>query len=174
MLGGLLNSIFGKQYTIGELMNIDEGRQEKASKCSVKLVKTYHELKKESIIDKFRSFFTGDTVINVYYVIFKFEVISETGSTYNVFIRINPDFDLVNWVNNEVKIYCSCADFKYRSAYLLNKNKSLFLNDKIKISLGSALTEAPKGKTKTTLLCKHSYAALLWLVTNYSNIMKTI
>lgn len=174
MFNGLFNSIFGKQYTIGELMNIDEGRQNKASQCFVRLVKTYHELKKEGIIDRFKSFFTGETLINVYYVIFKLEVTSETGNKYNVFIRVNPDFNLNNWVNNEVKIYCNCADFKYRSSYLLNKRNSLFLNDKIKISLGQALTDAPKGKSKTTLLCKHSYAALMWLITNYSNIMKTI
>lgn len=174
MLGSFLNSLFGKQYTIGDLMKIDSGRQERAAGCKVKLVGTFHELKRENILSKFKSFFSGESTINVYYVIFKFEVTSESGSVYYVFIKINPDFDLTKWQDNQVQVYCGCADFKYRSSYILGKNGSLFLNNKIKSELGQALTEAPKGKTKTTLLCKHSYAALEWLVGNYSNIMKTI
>ena len=57
-MSSLLNIFTGNQYTIGDLMNIDAGRQERAGSCQVKLLKTYHELKKESVLDKFRSFFT--------------------------------------------------------------------------------------------------------------------
>ena len=62
----------------------------------------------------------------------------------------------------------------YTYEYLLDKNNSLFLNDKIKIALGQALTTSPKEKTITTTLCKHAYACVQYLVKNYSNLMKTI
>ena len=172
-MSSLLNIFTGNQYTIGDLMNIDAGRQERAGSCQVKLLKTYHELKKESVLDKFRSFF-GQPVLKMYYIIFKFEVVSNTGNSHNVIIKVNPDFNLNDWENNKVKVYCSCPDFKYRSAYLLEKHDSLFSNDKIKIALSESMLNAPKSKTKTTLLCKHSFAALNWLIHNYSNIMKTI
>ena len=70
-------------------------------------------------------------------------------------------------------IYCSCADFKYRSAYTLDSRGSLFKTTKISAALGSAVNEAPK-KLGTTLLCKHSYAALVWLMNNYRSVMKSI
>ena len=173
MLGNIIKSLYGNQYTIGELMNIDAGRQERANSCQVKLVKTYHELKKESVLDKFRSLF-GQPIVRMYYVIFKFEVTSNTGNSHIVIIKVNPDFNLNDWGNNKVKVYCSCPDFKYRSAYLLEKHNSLFINDKTKLALSESMLNAPKSTTKTTLLCKHSFAALNWLIQNYINIMKTI
>lgn len=174
LLGNILGSLIGSQYTMGELMNIDSTRQEKAGYCSVNLVKTFHELKEESVFDKFRSALLGKTQVKTYYVIFKLKVTSDSGKSYTVIIKTNPDFDLNKWSNNKVKIFCDCPDFKYRSAYLLNKRNSLFSNEKVKTLLGQSLSDAPKSKTKTTLLCKHSYAALQWLINNYSNIMKTI
>lgn len=173
-LGNIINSLVGGQYTMGELMNIDSGRQERAGMCSVTLERTYHEIKKETVLDKFRSALLGKTLVNTYYVIFKFKVTSGSGKSYTVIIKTSPDFDLQNWTDNKVQIYCNCPDFKYRSAYTLGRRNSLFLSDKIKTSLGEALSEAPKSKTKTSLLCKHSFAALQWLVSNYSSVMKSI
>jgi len=46
-----------RQITIGELMTIDSGRIEKASGCVVSLERTYHELKKATILDRFKAFF---------------------------------------------------------------------------------------------------------------------
>lgn len=174
IFGNILGSLIGSQYSIGELMDIDSGRQERAAACSVSLINTYHEIKKESVLDKFRSALLGKTLVNTYYVIFKFKVTSGSGKSYTVIIRTNPDFDLKDWENNKVQIYCDCPDFKYRSAYILNKRKSLFLNDKIKILLGESLSDAPKSKSSTSLLCKHSFASLQWLIKNYANIMRTI
>lgn len=174
LITGVLGKLLGKQLSIQEVMNIDQGRKDRASECVVKLVKVYHVLKEESILDKFRSIFLGKTILKIYYLVFKFEVTSKTGNTYNVIIQTSPDYDVQNWKNSKCKIYCECEDFQFRSAYLLGKNNTLFLSDKIKIKLGSALTEAPKSKTLTTLLCKHSMAALQYLVNNYQNIMKTV
>lgn len=167
-------ALFNKQYTIGDLMNIDGTRQTKASNCSVELIKTFHELKNASIVAKFRSFIGGRSIVPAYYVIFKFNVISDTGKKHTVFIRTDPDFNLRNWASNKVQVYCDCEDFKYRSAYTLNQHKSLFLNDKTKVSLGASMIDAPKRKSLTSLLCKHSFAALNWLVNNYANVMKMI
>ena len=172
-MGSILGGLFNRQYTIGELMNIDASRQEKSKLCKVSFEKAYHELKKENLFDKFKSFFKGKSSINVYYLILKFSVISETGNKYKVFIKLNPDFSTNNWESNKVKIYCSCADFKYRSAYTLDGRGSLFKTTKISAALGSAVNEAPK-KLGTTLLCKHSYAALVWLMNNYRSVMKSI
>lgn len=166
--------LFIRKYTINELLLVDSNRTEKANICSVKLVKVFHELKQETLLTKLRAFFGNKTHVNAYYVIYKLQVMSDTGNIHNVFIKLNPDFDLNDWGNNKVQIYCDCADFKYRSAYNLNQHDSLFLTDNIKISLGAALTDTPKSKTATTRLCKHAVAALNWVVANYSALMKTI
>ena len=167
-------ALFSRQYTIGDVMNIDSGRQSRASGCVVKLEKVYHEIREESILDRFKARFLGRSVAKRYYVILKFSVVSDKGNSHDVFIRISPDFNLTNWKTNRVKIYCDCADFKYRSAFLLGQHDSLFLTDKLKMALGPAVENAPREKHATTLLCKHAYAALNYLVMNYSNIMKMI
>lgn len=140
VLGGLLG---GKQYTIGQLMNIDSARQNRASTCNVKLVDTYHELKQETLLDKFKSLFTK-SIVPIYYVTFKLQVTSESKHSYYVFIKTSPDFSLTGWSDNKVKIYCECADFKYRSAYTLEQHGSLFKTSKIQSSLGQATSDAPK------------------------------
>ena len=161
-----------KLVTIGELMQIDISRITKSSECDVNLIGTYHELKKTSLLDRFRSLFSGKGVVNAYWVVFKFQVTSTSGKPYTVLVKTNPDFDLRDWENNTCQIYCSCPDFKFRSAYTLNQRGALFKNNRISIDLGPALSDKPK--REPSLLCKHSYAALSWLTRNYSNIMKTI
>ena len=167
-------AFFGKQYTIGDVMNIDSGRQERAGNCKVSLVGTFHELKDETVLEKFKALVLGRGSVKKYYLIFKFEVISDKGNKHYVYIRVAPDFDLTKWKQNNVKIYCDCQDFKYRSAYLLGQHGSLFLNSKISSALGPAASDAPRGKSPTSLLCKHSYAALNYLVSNYSSLMKVV
>ena len=160
--------------TIGELMNIDPGRQFRAQMCSVSLQKVYHEVRNETLLEKIKAFFLGKSSIKAYYIIIKLSVLSDSGSNHTVLIRISRDFKTSRLMSNNVQIYCNCSDFKYRSAYILNNKKGLFLNDRIKINLGSALTDKPKTKTQTTYLCKHAYAALQWLVSNYSSLIGTI
>lgn len=173
MIGSIMSSILGTQYTLGDLMQIDAKRQGKASQCSVKLIKIYHELKQESLLDRFKSLF-GRPYIKVYYLIFKLEVTGDTGNKHTVFIKTNPDFSTTgNWEKNKIKVYCDCADFMYRSAYILNSRNSLFLTPRIKSTLKKALSEKPK-KNTGTLLCKHAFAAVIWLIKNYNSIMKTI
>ena len=135
--------------TIGELMNIDPGRQFRAQMCSVSLQKVYHEVRNETLLEKIKAFFLGKSSIKAYYIIIKLSVLSDSGSNHTVHIRISPDFKTSRLMSNNVQIYCNCSDFKYRSAYILNNKKGLFLNDRIKINLGSALTDKPKTKTKS-------------------------
>ena len=161
-----------KQITIGELMTIDAGRIEKATGCVVSFERPEHELKKASLLDKCKSLFTSSGLVNAYFVIFKLSVVSGNGNKYTVIIRVNPDFDLTRWESNPCKIYCNCPDFKFRCAYTLAQRGGLFVNEKIRIELGQALTDKPK--RSPSYLCKHSYAALNWLIENYKNIMKTI
>ena len=166
--------VFSKQYTIGDVMNIDSGRQARAGGCKVSLLNTFHELKDETVLEKFKALVLGRGTVKKYYLIFKFEVVSDKGNKHYVYIRTAPDFDLTQWKNNKVQIYCDCADFKYRSAYVLNQHSALFLNSKIQSALGPAATDAPREKSPTSLLCKHAFAALQYLVSNYSSIMKTV
>lgn len=173
ILGNIINKIIGRdQYTIGELMKIDEKRKNKAAQCKVNLVKTFHVLQKESVLDKFKQFFTGKPAILTAYVVFKLRVISDTGSVHYVFIKADPDFTLSGYNQNKVQIYCDCADFKYRSAPTLKSRNSLFTTTKLTIPDESG---SKTGRhVVPSLLCKHALAALLWLKQNYSTVMKTV
>lgn len=174
MIGGsLLHNLFGTRYTLGELMQIDQGRQQRAAGCSVSLVDTFVSIKEEGLLAKFRKLFTNNT-IKVYYITLKLNVVSGTGGSHTVFIQLEPDFSLGNWPNNQVRIFCDCPDFKFRSAYILDKRDSLFANDRIKILLGQSLTDAPSKNARTSTLCKHSYAAITWLLQNYRAIMSDL
>lgn len=155
-------------------MAVDPTRSEKARVCSVELVRTFHEIKPESLLSRVRDFFNGKTHVYAYYLIFKLRVTSDTGNAHTVFIKTNPDFNMEDYTGNKIQIYCDCADFKYRSAYKLNQRDSLFLTDNVKVALGAALTDTPKSSTGLTPLCKHAVAALNWLVNNYSGIMRAI
>ena len=164
-----------KGYTLGELMTIDPGRIERSEACSVTLKNTYHEVKKASILDKFRAFFSGKTLVNMYYVIFVFNVNSGRGKNHQVVIKCSPDFNLTEWTSNKVEIFCGdCPDFKFRSAYTLGRGDSLFLTDRSKVELGESITKKPKATTRVSFLCKHAYAAAKYLVDNYSILMRTI
>ena len=102
----MIGSIFsGKQYTIGDLMQIDAVRQNKSTGCKVVLEDIYHEVKKETLIDKLKSFL-GMSTVAMYYITLKLSVISTSGKTYTVYIQTPPDFSLVNWQGNKIKIYC--------------------------------------------------------------------
>lgn len=160
--------------TIGELMNIDSVRQQKAFGCSVSLDKTFFEIKREGIIDKFKSFFLGKPSLPICYVIFKLTVTSESGHKHTVIIRLDPDFDLRNYLSNRIQVYCDCADFMYRSAWSLNRKKALFLNDRVKLELGEAISSAPKAKARLSIICKHVFAAINWVINNYSYLMRGI
>lgn len=155
-------------------MSVDGNRQYKAQYCSVKLIKIYHELQKETLGERIKSFFLGRPNVLTYHLIFKIQVTSDTGKKHTVYIRTNPDYGALNVMGNTVQVFCDCSDFKYRSAYMLNKSNAVFLNDRLKLLLGAALIDKPRGKAGSSPLCKHAYAALQWLISNYSGLIKTL
>lgn len=169
---GLLSRIFNKEYSLGELLNISSERQERSSSCSVQLSQTYHMIKSETLLEKFKSLLFNSPTITMYYIIFKFQVISDTGNAHTVIVQTSPDYDIVNWETNKVKIYCDCNDFKFRSSYYLKQRGNLFINDRVQINLGQAMTDKPKRSTSPC--CKHCHAVLQFLIQNYPNLMKTI
>ena len=171
MIGSALKNLFGKPYTIGELMAVDPERQNKAMQSGVSLVDTFFTLKEEGIASKFKSLFTGNT-LRTLYITLKLKVVSDTGNPHFVYIQLDPDYSTSGWYGNKVRIYCDCNDFKYRSAYILGKRNSLFDNQMTRLNLGQAVTDAPK--RGTSVLCKHGYAALNWLMSNYKSIMSTL
>ena len=174
-MASILSNLLTKSYTISELMAIDQARQERAGSCQVNLVETYHEIQKESILDKFkRMFFRDKNTMNIHYVIFKFKVTSDTGNIHTVIVRTHPDYAGTEGLNNRVQIYCTCRDFQFRSAWVLNQHKSLFRSDATEAKLGRAITEAPKANHTKSLLCKHAFAVLSYLSNNYSYIMQTL
>lgn len=154
-------------------MNIDSGRQSRAAGCYVTLEDSFVSMKEEGVAAKFRSLFSQN-LIKVFYVTLKLKVVSSSGTSHYVFIQLEPDFTSSAWAGNRVKVYCDCADFMYRSAYILNKRDSLFTNAWTKTALGQALTNAPTGNKGTTTLCKHAYAALNWLMANYQTVMSSL
>lgn len=169
----ILSSIFNRTWTIKDLMNIDQGRQSKALLCLVNLENIYYELKQDTLLEKFKKLFSkgNKDKILMSYVIFKFSVVSDSGNINTVIIRTQPDFNSQMYLNNRVQIYCTCKDFMYRSAWILKQHNSLFDSIKTRNKLGDSIVNAPASKTKTSTLCKHSYAALNYLVNNYNYIM---
>lgn len=150
---------FTKELTIGDLMNIDPGRIKRSELLeNVKLVEVYNILREESILGKILRFFKLKT-LPIFYKVVKYNVLSNSGSNYTVFIKVSPGFDVNRFYRNKVQVFCSCADFKYRAAYLLNKHDNVYLNQATKDFLGIALTTAPT-RVNTTPICKHVYAAI--------------
>lgn len=172
-MASILSGLFAPRYTIGELMAVDQGRQQKAANCKVTLIDTFYTLKEEGVAGKVKRLL-GKTSRQVFYVTFKVQVKSDSGHTYNVFMQVDPDFNLSKGAGNQIRIFCGCPDFKYRSAYQLDKRDSLFLNGKTKSILGDGYKEEPSGKRGTTTLCKHAYAAVNWLLNNYEKLMKKL
>lgn len=170
----ILSSLFGSTWTLSDITKVDQGRQQKASGCQVYLQGTYMDLEKEKVLDKWKRFFVrSKTVMNTLYVIFKFRVISETGHSYDVFLRTQYDPHGVLGMSNIVQIYCSCPDFKFKSAWILSQHNALFRNSRIDLNLGPATSNAPKKKPQTTL-CKHAFSAVMELARNYSGYMKNV
>lgn len=168
-----LKNLFGTRYTLGELMSLTTSqRQQRSSMCSASLVNVFFVVKEESVADRIRSLFSGNTVKS-FYMVLKIEVTSNTGHKHLVFIQLDPDFDMNKFQDNHVKIACDCPDFMYRSCYWLGRRGSLFDNSWARIKLGPAITNAPKHATQPTL-CAHVICALNYVQNNYAYIMQSL
>lgn len=168
----ILSGLIGKPaWTLSDITRVDQGRIQKSSGCQVYLQGTYMDIEREKILDKWKRFFLrSKAVMNTLYVIFKFNVVSETGHSYTIYIRTQYDPKGVLGMGNTVQIYCPCPDFKFKSAFTLSQHRALFRNSRIDLDLGPATSNAPKRKPQTTL-CKHAYSAVMDLARNYTSYM---
>lgn len=165
---GFLNIFSQQPYSLNQLISIDQGRMERSYGMKVTLEATYHKVKRESIWDRIKNLFKRDkTSMNMLYTILKFQVESTSGNKYPVIVEFQPNFDLSRIMNNRVKVYCGCADFKFKCCYLLNKRGNLFRSSKTDAILGQALSDAPDTrKTTTSNCCKHIFAVISWINSN--------
>lgn len=150
------------------LINADANRTTKSNQCIVKLIKVYHTLS-EKVLAYERS--KKKTALS-YRITFKFNVKSDSGAEHVVFVQLDPDYNCTIRDSNALKVYCDCNDFKFRSAYTLNKSDGLFKNERINISLDKALTITPT--RGISLACKHVQAVLNYIKTDYESLMKQI
>ena len=167
---------FGKKtWTISDIYNTTQERQFKSAGCTVNYLGVSRSVKSTSILDKWKSlFFRNKSLMKEIEVIFSFQVISnESGKTYPVKIQLlyDPFGNLIE--AGKIKVYCGCPDFKFGCAYVLNNHEALFKSEKTDIDLGPAITTAPKRK-RDGILCKHSYAALRYLIQNYNQLMSYV
>jgi hypothetical protein len=172
---GVFNIFSPDPLTLNDLVNIDPGRQERAQYLNVELVKIYHQVKKESLWDKIKSAFSRNkATINMLYSILKFNVASNSGKNYIVLIELQPNVDFGAFMNNKVRVYCSCPSFKFQSAYYLNRRDNLYRSKAIDLELGPALTEAPKRVNAVSPICKHVFACINWINNNLGYLMQEL
>lgn len=157
-----------KTLTIGDLLDIDQSRIDRTKDLKVTYIGTENIIKKLSWLDKvFRLFKRGPKYI--YYRIIRYKVESNSGNTYTVLIKVSPGFDERRFLSNKVQVFCTCADFKYRAAYNLNKSDNLVKVKATEDHLGIALTQKPT-RVMTTPCCKHIYACLNHLRMNMKSL----
>lgn len=90
-------------------------------------------------------------------------------NTYTCFIEFEVIDDKSKLLKSRVKVFCTCNDFKYRAAYILNKDNNLFVVPSTEKYLGIAMTEPPR-LVKPTTLCKHLYAVVDYIQDNLSKL----
>lgn len=159
--------IFNRSYSIKDLLQLDEGRIKRSSVLKVKLVNNYSVIKQESIFSKLLNIFRNKPK-SMLYKILKYEVASDSGHKYTVLLEVRPSFDPKRFLENKVRVFCSCPDFKYRVAYYLNKHDGVLLIKSTETHLGIALSEVPTRRDLTPA-CKHLYAVFMEFKTNYKS-----
>jgi len=157
-------SIFSRKLTITSLLSIDEGRIERSENLDVIYNQTYFVIRTTSIYQKILNFL--GIKVNLLYAIVKYRVASDSGRTYTVLLETNPQFNSSDFLANNIRVFCSCDDFKYRAAYTLGSTDNLYLNTPTKSHLGIALTTRPT-RVDTTPCCKHCFAAINDLNKNF-------
>lgn len=155
---------FNKQLTVKDLLKIDEGRIDRSKQLyKVKFIDDYDILDVEEVKSKIHnsSIKSKKKPQSILHKIFKYQVDSNSGNKYKVFIEVPPSFSFnrSKFLQNKVRVFCNCADFKYRAAYNLSKKDNVCIFEDAEKHLGVALTEPPT-KIIPTNICKHLYSAL--------------
>ena len=118
-----------------------------------------------------------DSVAKDATVTFKSNAITSTEATsYNQIIKPSkvpkPDIKLADFralYNDNVKVFCSCKDFKYRMAYHLTQENSKLGNIEKR---PSDITNPESAKYPEGMACKHLDNSLGVLKANMNSILK--
>jgi len=131
-------------------------RRQKAKDMQVSLKDRSYYLKQLSLAQHIIGFFRKKKV-NTVFLLAEFEVLNLTNHRKKkVYIDI-PYSRLMTEKKvkeSNMKVYCSCEDFKYRFAYWLNQDKNCIRDTAIDEHLGIALTQKPV-ITSEAMFCKH-------------------
>ena len=84
-----------------------------------------------------------------------FEVESSSGKIYSPAIRFQNG---LKW-SSPVKVSCTCADFKYRSAYVLNSYDALYHPDRFK-AIFLKIAPDQTNPSYNPQVCKHIVACV--------------
>lgn len=170
-----MTKFFSRSWAIEDIFNTTQERQFKSGGCSVSYEGVTRHLEKLPIIDRWKSlFFRNKSSMYTLWVTFSFKVTSnESGKVYPIKIRVqyDPYNELV--YKGKIQIYCGCPDFKFGSAYELNQHDALYRSEETDLKLGPSITTSPK-KRRGGILCKHSYAAVNYLIENYKTLMSYV
>lgn len=162
-------ALFYKTFKVSDLLDIDEGRMDRSRDLICRLDNVYNILREDTFFEKLKNLFRSKKP-KMFYKVFKYHIISNSGQSYTVFIKVAPSFNIKNFMDNKIEVFCQCADFKYRVAYMLNQRDNLFRNPNIDAHLGIALTTKPT-QVETSHLCKHVYRALMEFRLNINNLI---
>lgn len=155
-----------KTLKLGDLLNIDKSRVLRSKDLKISSIKLYSTVDDpKSLIKRFLNLIFKNK-FKILSRVIKYNITNtKNGRSHFVIIKVPMHIDN-NVLSQDVKIYCDCEDFKYRSAWLLNKNDNLFLNKKYEKALGIAITTQPM-KLQPEIGCKHVYKAIEDIVDNY-------
>lgn len=145
-----------------DLLNIDKGRLARAADIDVELSSSTLVLTEASnkIVRWFRKLFKMPKIARFVHV---FTCTNRTNGNVNkVVLEVPPVANINELLHSKVRLYCSCGDFMFRSAYYLNKTGNLFLNSTTTARLGEAISTQPT-KVSTVKSCKHIAAVAKWL-----------
>lgn len=155
-----------KALTLDDLRQIDAGRIARSEDIDIQKRERFIVNENPSVFKKLLRFITRKPVV-ITSCVMKYSVYNRKEKThYEVILKCPLHIDKNSVLNQFVQIYCSCPDFKYRAAWLLNSKGNLFLNDRIRNALGIAVDTQPM-KVRPTIACKHCYACIKDFVRRY-------
>ena len=138
-----------------------------------KLISKLSFIKLINLSNRISSFFTRDNV-KVVFTLLKFNCYNKiTFNNEEVLIELPyyDKLDLSKLINSEIKIYCTCEDFRIRLLRVLNNNNNLVITDNV-INEIKSINDKVVINDKVGLLDKYSYSSLTYLVKNYNTIFK--
>jgi len=163
---------YTKSLTLADLMEINSERVIRSKEIKITKVEQFLVTKKPSFLGslfkKLKELFEKKPY-EVLYKVLRYEVINTlNGDKHVCIIKVPMHVDRQKLMSQKVEVYCDCADFMYRCAWVLNDHNNLFLNDATKKKLGIAISTKPM-KVKTSVACKHLYKCIEDLVDNYQD-----